>query len=156
MPPPAEAQSRRYGGGSFAYRAPGPVYRPGPAVRPYWGGYRPHYRSYPSWGWAPFGLGLGLGLAWGWPYWWPPPAAYPYPYPYYGAEPYPPAYYGAPGKPWEQGAPMTPWAGPPSQAATAGQCRVGPVTCDLPVPLEPGTACSCPGGRSGEIWGRAQ
>ncbi|HYF06493.1 MAG TPA: hypothetical protein VD970_02650 [Acetobacteraceae bacterium] len=157
---PAAAQPRAFGGG-FGYRPPAPVFRPpAPLVRPFHGyrpyhyGYRSYYRPYyPGWAWAPFGLGLGLGLAWGWPGWWYPPAvAYPaYPaYPY--ASPSPPAFYGPPGAP-VPAAPYSPWQG---SAATASICRVGPVTCDLPVPLEPGTACSCPGGRRGEIWGRAQ
>lgn len=168
----AEAQSRRFGGG-WGYRGPGPAF--GSSYRPYYRPfYRPYYRSYP--GWAPFGIGLGLGLGLGMPWWFPP--AYPYggypygAYPYganpyggdpygaypYGAPPYPPATAygfppgGKPGEPWA-GTPVSPWLSP---TATASICRVGPMRCELALPMEPGTACSCPGGNRGEVWGRAQ
>lgn len=158
---PAEAQPR------FGARGPNAGVFAGP--RPGWGGggwrgpgYAYGWRR-PSWGWGwpAFGVGLGLGLGLGLPWYAPayPYAAYPYyppeGYAPYGYAPYPPPGYPAgvkPGEPWG-GAPASPWAAP---EGTAMQCRAGPVSCGLPVALEPGTACSCPGGRRGEIWGRAQ
>ena len=165
---PAEAQTRRFGGGGFyggGYRAPafrpyvgGYGYRPyvgGYGYRPYYGGYgyRPYYN--PWWAWAPAGLGLGQGLAWGAAAY-APPAYYGVPYaapeyyaPGYGVAPgYPPQQFVKPGEPYgivpgsvPAPAPASAW---PRASANSGICQAGPVTCGMPGNLPSGAPCSCP------------